>query len=383
MKREELEKAQNYLRNNVTGIVEKMTIDIMLHKPEDTVGFMVDWLEDKGPEVQKQFKRKVQNRPEGVETSDSSDDEVDDHFLEVSKKRPTYTQQRKSVSAEVFGMFNPKKEFKPTVVPKSEAVKQQIRELLMDIFMFKNLEDKDMETILSAMEIKEFKKDDMVITQGDDGDELFIVGRGSLNCYKRFSGNNKDTFLKQYKQGEVFGELALLYNTPRAASIQANENSILYSLNRECFNHIVKESAVKNRLKYEEFLSQVEVLQSLDNYERSKLCDCLTITEYNKDQCVIKEGEKGNTFFLILEGEAVARKWNQNTKQEEEVYNYNEKMYFGELSLLRDQPRAASIIAKSKLKCASIKRNAFKRILGPLEEILKRNAENYKKFVEV
>ena len=140
---------------------------------------------------------------------------------------------------------------------------------------------------------------------------------------------------------------------------------------------------MKNRLKYEEFLSQVEVLQSLDNYERSKLCDCLTITEYDKGQYVIKEGEKGNTFFLVLEGEAVARKWNQNSMQEEEVYNYNEKMYFGELSLLRDQPRAASIIAKSKLKCASIKRNAFKRILGPLEDILKRNAENYKKFVEV
>ena len=349
MKREELEKAQQYLRNNVTGIVEKMTIDVMLHKPEDTVNFMVNWLEDKGPEVQKQFKRKVQHRPEGVETSESSDDEVDDNVLEISKKRPTYTQQRKSVSAEVFGMFNPKKEFQPQVVPKSDSVKQQIRELLMGIFMFKNLEDKDMQTILDAMQVKNFKKEEVVIQQGDDGDELFIVGSGSLNCFKRFSGSNKDTFLKQYQQGEVFGELALLYNTPRAASIQANEDSVLYSLNRECFNHIVKESAMKNRVKYEEFLSQVEVLQSLDNYERSKLCDCLTIKNYNKDQFVIKEGEKGNTFYLILEGEAVARKWNQNTKQEEEVYNYNEKMYFGELSLLRDQPRAASIIAKVSL----------------------------------
>jgi cAMP-dependent protein kinase regulator len=349
MKREELEKAQTYLRNNVTGIVEKMTIDIMLQKPDDTVGYMIDWLEDKGPEVQKQFKRKVMYRPEGVDTSESSEDEVDDTVLEISKKRPTYTQQRKSVSAEVFGQFNPKTEFKLKVVPKTDAVKQQIRELLIGIFMFKNLEEKDMQTILNSMEVKEFAKDDMVITQDDDGDELFIVGNGSLNCFKRFSGTNKDTFLKQYQKGEVFGELALLYNLPRAASIQANQDSVLYSLNRDCFNNIVKESAMKNRLRYEEFLSQVEVLQSLDTYERSKLCDCLTITDYNKDQYVIKEGEKGNTFFLVLEGTAVAMKWNQNTLQEEEVYNYNEKMYFGELSLLRDQPRAASIIAKVSL----------------------------------
>ena len=60
---------------------------------------------------------------------------------------------------------------------------------------------------------------------------------------------------------------------------------------------------------------------------------------------------------------------------------YQEKQYFGELALLKDQPRQATIIANGDLKLAKIDRNAFKRILGPLEDILKRNAEKYKKFV--
>ena len=60
--------------------------------------------------------------------------------------------------------------------------------------------------------------------------------------------------------GEAFGELALLYNAPRAASISASENSDLWALDRRTFNHIVKDSAQEKREKYEQFLTQVSIL---------------------------------------------------------------------------------------------------------------------------
>lgn len=381
MKKEELEQAQNYLRNRVTGIIEKMTVDLMLHKPDDTVSFMINWLDQKGHDVEREFVRKVKNRPDGVESSESSGDE-DEEVYELPKKRIVAQNQRKSVSAEVYGVYNPKGNFEPTIVPKSDEVRSKIRALLSNIFMFRHLEEKEMSIILHAVEVKHFNAMDMVIKQGDDGYELYIVGSGHLKCYKRFPDKTEDTYLKTYEPGEVFGELSLLYNAPRAASIQAVEPSVLYSLDRETFNHIVKQSAIDNRNKYEDFLSQVEVLYTLDNYERSKLCDCLNILSYEPGERIITEGEKGNTFYLVIEGQAVALKRNPNNNMEEEVYQYSEKMYFGELSLIRDQPRAASIVARTKIKVASIDRNAFKRILGPLEDILKRNAEKYKKFIE-
>lgn len=85
------------------------------------------------------------------------------------------------------------------------------------------------------------------------------MSKGKLTCSRR-NAEGEDKFLKEYQKGEVFGELALLYNAPRAASIKALEKSELYLLSREVFNHIVKESAIKNREKYEQFLSKVEVL---------------------------------------------------------------------------------------------------------------------------
>lgn len=52
-------------------------------------------------------------------------------------------------------------------------------------------------------------------------------------------------YLKTYKPGESFGELALLYNTPRAATIIAKSDSILYGLDRATFNGVVKDAAIK------------------------------------------------------------------------------------------------------------------------------------------
>lgn len=97
---------------------------------------------------------------------------------------------------------------------------------------------------------------------------MYVVDSGELDCFKKFSKDAQDTYLKTYKPGEAFGELALLYNAPRAASIQAKTPAVLFSLDRECFNHIVKDSASKKRERFESTLKKVELLDSMDPYER-------------------------------------------------------------------------------------------------------------------
>lgn len=90
-----------------------------------------------------------------------------------------------------------------------------------------------------------FRIGDWVIKQGEDGDELYVVEEGQLDCFKRFTKDADNTHLKVYMPGESFGELSLLYNAPRAASIQAKTYSILFALDRATFNNIVKDSAIK------------------------------------------------------------------------------------------------------------------------------------------
>lgn len=96
--------------------------------------------------------------------------------------------------------------------------------------------------------------------------------------------------MKEYQPGEAFGELALLYNAPRAASIRAKTAADLWALDRRTFNHIVKDSAQQKREKYEEFLKKVSILENMDGYERSKLSDAIQEQWFNEGDYVITEG---------------------------------------------------------------------------------------------
>ncbi len=117
--------------------------------------------------------------------------------------------------------------------------------------MFSALDEKERNIVINAMEEVKFSKGAQIIKQGDDGDNLYVVDSGELDCFKRFSKNSDEVFLKTYYPGEAFGELALLYSAPRAASIIAKSDCVLFSLDRECFNNIVKSSAYKKRERYE------------------------------------------------------------------------------------------------------------------------------------
>ena len=70
--------------------------------------------------------------------------------------------------------------------------------------------------------------------------------------------------------------MALLYNAPRAATISAETESVLWKLDRDTFNNIVKDAAARKRERYDEFLQSIKILQTMDPYERSKLSDALT-----------------------------------------------------------------------------------------------------------
>jgi len=246
--------------------------------------------------------------------------------------------------------------------------------------MFSSLDEIEKEIVVNAMEEKKYKAGEFVIKQGEDGEELFVVESGKLSCHKKFAQDNEPKFLKDYVPGEAFGELALLYNAPRAATIRAAEDSILWSLDRNTFNHIVKDSASKKREKYEEFLKNVKLLSTMDSYERSKLADAFKSEHFNAGDYIIKEGDVGNTFYFIEIGEASATKTVEQGKPPKEVMKYKAGDYFGELALLKNEPRAANIIAKESVTVVSLDRNSFKRLLGPIEEILKRNIEIYKQY---
>ncbi len=153
-------------------------------------------------------------------------------------------------------------------------------------------------------------------------------------------------------------------------------------MDRETFNHIVKDAVVKRRESFKKFLKKIELLDSLNDYELEKICDCLQSKRHQPGDVIISQGEEGDVFYFIESGKCIATKKNKDTQQDEKVYEFKENDYFGELSLLKNEPRAANIVAVTDVKVGFIDRASFKRLLGPLEEILKRNTSRYEEYVK-
>lgn len=118
----------------------------------------------------------------------------------------------------------------------------------------------------------------------------------------------------------------------------------------------------------------------MDHYERSKLADAVKEKKLKAKQQIIKQGDKyDDIFYILVEGEAYVS-FDQNPQ--EVVMNYSSGDYFGELALLRGEPRAANVFAQSDCKVICLDRKSFKRLLGPLNKILKRNMQNYINYMK-
>lgn len=381
--RKELQR--EYLRKKVNPVVEKMVTELLINMPDDVISFMRQWLDTKGGSVETNKPQPPTHRDNASEEGSDKEDDADEDIPELPTKEELIKQKqhkgsRASVSAEVYGKFNQKGDFKPKVVPKSNEQKERIRTRLSQAFMFSALDENEQTVVIDAMEEQTVQPEEYVIKQGENGNHLYVVDSGKLACTKFFSGNTEATFLKNYEPGDSFGELALLYNAPRAATIKAVETSVLFVLDRETFNYIVKDATMRKREEYEEFLSSVELLSSLDAYERSKIADAVRRIKFAPGENVVTEGEKGDTFFFVEEGEAYVTKTLKPDNQIKEVGQYKKGNYFGELALLYEVPRQANVIAKTELKVAALDRMSFKRLLGPLERILQRNTETYQNY---
>jgi cAMP-dependent protein kinase regulator len=302
-------------------------------------------------------------KEEEEEEEEDEDDDVDElpeaMIMSASKAGKT----RASVSAEAYGAWNQKKDFTPPVHAKTEEQKTRLVNCLKSSFMFEALAEKDFQVTVDAMEEVNAAAGETLIKQGDEGDFLFVVEDGKLECTKPIDGEVK--VLKTCIAGDVFGELALLYNTTRAASVSVGSDgpAKLWKLDRDTFNSIVKDAASKKRERFMSTLKKVPILANLGDYELSQIADALKTEEYESDSVVVKQGDTGNVFYILEEGTAKA------VKDGATVMQYESGNFFGELALLHDAPRAASIITTSKCSCLGLERKAFHRLLGTLGEL--------------
>ncbi|WPH01488.1 Hypothetical protein R9X50_00433400 [Acrodontium crateriforme] len=260
--------------------------------------------------------------------------------------------------------------------PKTPEQLSRLRAAVAHNFLFSHLDDEQAAQVLGALQERKVPaKDVRVIVQGDTGDYFYVVEEGDFDIYVSKTGKAEagadglGSKVASSGPGTSFGELALMYNAPRAATVVSTEPSILWQLDRVTFRRILMDSAFQRRRMYEAFLEEVPLLSSLTPYERSKIADALETIKYPAGSTIIKEGDVGDKFYILESGSAEALKRGQN----EPLKQYHKGDYFGELALLDDKPRAASVQSTSEVKVATLGKDGFQRLLGPVASIMRRD----------
>lgn len=286
--------------------------------------------------------------------------------------------RRISVSAESMNPATSSSDnWTPPFHQKTPDQQKRLRAAVSPNFLFSHLDDDQTHTILSALKEKPIPtKGIKVITQGDVGDYFYVVEKGSFDIYVNPAlkvepgpeGMGKR--VASIGPGGSFGELALMYNSPRAATVISTEPSTLWALDGITFRRILMDSAFQRRQMYEQFLAEVPLLESLTSYERSKIADALNTQKYPSGHTIITEGDPGESFFILESGEAEVFKKGTDGP----IHKYGRGDYFGELALLNDEPRAASVVSVSDIKLATLGKDGFQRLLGPsVVDLMRKN----------
>lgn len=121
----------------------------------------------------------------------------------------------------------------------------------------------------------------------------------------------------------------------------------------------------------------------MDQYERLTMIDALVPVTFQDGDVIVKQGDPGDEFYIIEEGTAIVLQRRSADEPQIEVGRLGPSDYFGEIALLLDRPRAATVVAKGPLKCVKLDRARFERLLGPCGDILKRNMEHYNSLISL
>jgi len=261
-------------------------------------------------------------------------------------------------------------DWEPPVNEKTREQQTRLSAAVSESFMFAALSQHQLRRVIDAFQEIRAEPGAIVINQGDavgaTEPAFFVLDTGKLDVFK----NGAEAAVFTYtERGQYFGNLALLYNAPRAATVKAVDSSVLWAIDRDTFNSLVKDGIRKQTEKRLEFLKSVDLLNDLSPEEVATIADSLRERQYGDGVHIITAGEVGQEFFILEQGKAVAK------KDGEVVCEYNPASYFGELALLQDAPRAADVVTQSKSTVLILDRSAFNRLLGPLEK-LKENKGN-------
>jgi cGMP-dependent protein kinase 1 len=297
-------------------------------------------------------------------------------------------------------------EYVPKVIEKPKAIRDLLLGIVTTNILFSSYTIDEHNAIVDAFESESVPENNFVIRQGDPGEKFYVVQSGTLDIYVRGAGGDAKVG-NQLGPGSCFGELALMYNTPRAASIKSVAPCVIWAIDRTTYRGILVYYKYLRNSQYMEFLRKVVIkdkpLGAIMNEgmylvhtdllmiavhfflffpnrttvkwgfyklaELEKMTVSLEREQYEAGETIIRQGNTGDHFYIIADGSVGVFKTDAAGK-ETKVSVLKQGAYFGEKALLQEDVRQASCVAESKVLCLTLGREDFIDMMGSLDDLM-------------
>ena len=317
--------------------------------------------------------------PVGQDEQKNIDDEMRKKQQKKKYKRPTISDEPLPQSE--FLMNNMNYNQQQQIGDVSEKF-EKFKEKIQNLFFFKYLSPEELNEVLASFQTEQFNEGDTIFEQGNNADKLYFLDQGEVSCWKTMRPEDPMTFIKVYKEGDSFGELALMYNYIRNYTILAKTNVVLLSLDRKTYKNIAQGNIRRKRENFKIVLEKVEIFQTLTPEEISKIMDIIEEREFKEGEEILKQNANEDDFFILYNGKCHSEKISDSGKAPQLLNKYELFEFFGEIPWFKLEARNYIVKADEDSNFLVISKKKFKRLLGTLENILKRKPEIYQKFMK-
>ncbi len=241
----------------------------------------------------------------------------------------------------------------PVDVPVEPAT---IETLLKSTLLLQKLASEDITTIAQNVHAEEHAAGSFVVRETEPGDKLYIVFSGRVEVVRELSVGRPEP-IAELREGDVFGEIALLLDGTRHRSVRCITRSVLLAIGKDDFQRLVLSRLSRNTIEESvqkiAFLQRIPLSRHWSPHAMAAFSRRTVFQDFKQGDTVIYEGRDNTFFYLIYEGEMSV------LKHKQEVARLVMGNFFGEISLLQNSIATATIVATSPCRCLLVSKHDF------------------------
>jgi len=237
--------------------------------------------------------------------------------------------------------------------------------------LLSGLSGKELEDFIDSLSLSHYQAGECIYEAGSEGDALYLIGMGKVRLEAKDATGKKRVFAR-LGEGDFFGERAFMAKSKHLDDAIAETDAEILRIDRATFDawtqkhpkirDVVEEFYRKRVL--ERLLAVSPLFSELSEEERAQLAQRFRLRSFRTGEAIVQEGERGDAFYLIRSGYVrVFASDVRDPNKKVDLGEMREGDFFGEVALLTDRPRTATVVAVGEVEVMELARKDFEDLV--------------------